>query len=119
MNTVKVIIKEDHWVALDKTLDLLIKNAEKLCEFSSVNIVKEEIFALQNEQERLLKQLFKLDKKCKKSKEKRPKDGVKKKLKMFETLNKTFIDNMNERHGVIKFDAERKDILGEIAKKIK
>ena len=100
---------ENHLLELDETLDLLIKNAEQLCYLSSVNIVRDEIIVLQNEQERLLRKVVKLDKLYKKSATEKPKSnklvrGIRGKLKIFEKLNKTFVENIEERKGLIKFE---------------
>lgn len=110
-NTVsKVKHLDSALLELGETTELLVKNAEKLRELSCLNIVEEELSALQLEQEQLIKHILELDSLCvekgldKESKNIPLMDMVKDKLKLFEELNKSFIANLEVRKGLIKFE---------------
>ena len=99
---------------IDSTLDRLIENAEALNE-ASLNMSEMEVDAFQKTQESLLAHLIHMDSmltiKRKELKTPHPKSAtyqIQEKLLRFEKLNANFIDNVQKKVGVIKFDVKKR-----------
>lgn len=102
------------FLEMESILDQLVATAENLKEVSSRSVTEKELDTLQQKQEKLLKQLTDLDRKHKLSEKGNIPDApaeitkrIEEKLHKFQTLNASFIENLNSNHH-IKFEAEKK-----------
>jgi hypothetical protein len=98
---------EDLLDKLQQVIDDLILNAEKLKELSLQVVAGKEISLLQSKQEALVKQLGELDHQIKNQKIEIPAEFTKKmenKIKKFQELNASYIQNLTTTHEVIRFD---------------
>lgn len=103
MQTPEKILNE-----MDSILTELIVTAEKLINITSQVISKEELGALQESQNGIVKHLIGLDNAFKQAykgqptgKNKELRDSIEKKLDQFEKLNNSFIENLSSTHSVL------------------
>ena len=89
---------------IESILDNLIQNATELIELSLRKASKDELTTLQKRQEDLIKKLGVMDQKYAKG---FTVEATKKKLKEFQKLNNTFIENINNTQRIIHFDISK------------
>ena len=108
--------KEEQILAeMEKILHELIFTAEKLCDLTTQVIAKEELAPLQQQQEKLLQELAKIDAKFKKACKGKPekydspsKTRISELLDHFQKVNATFIQNLKNSKGIIQFEEKKK-----------
>lgn len=95
---------------METLLDSLVETAKNLLKLSQQVIAEDDLFRLQQEQENLLEKLVHKDEEFHEF-PKMVQEGlmserlkINEKIDQFQQLNAEFIQNINESHGLIKFD---------------
>lgn len=120
MSHIEKLLKE-----MEKVLDQLVENAEKLHELSKSTIDEDVLSSLQDRQEELLDSLVSLDEACHSTETGKQNKGdlqvnqrIQEKLRVFEDLNSSFVSNLMSSRGLIQFSS-KESISSKQSKKVK